>query len=162
MNKTQEKTASPESIKARRPLKVTDQDKRRFVRLEITKPMAIRRIKDAFGNYWAEGDQENHGTLLNLSAGGVLIEVEEPLNEGDVVGMRFVVPDVEPLDGVLGLVKRCELDEDVHLVGVQFVNREQLKDMLTEAEMTLLDGKFSEFQQTVREVLNNYLYREQV
>jgi hypothetical protein len=146
--------------KVRRPLKIEEENQRRFVRLEIVSPIELCRIKDIFGNYSATGERKMEGTILNLSAGGVLVDLRDPLNEGDVVAMRFTVNGAEPLDSVLGVVKRCDTDEEGHLAGIQFVDREQLADSLSAAELELLAEHFGDFEQTVRRVLENYVYQE--
>lgn len=151
---------SDADIAVRQPLKVEEENQRRYVRLEIISPATLRRIKDVFGNYSASGEREIEATVLNLSIGGVLVDLSEPLNEGDVVGMRFNVNGIEPLDSVLGIVKRCDTDQDGHLAGIQFVDRRHLSDHLTSAELELLADHFRDFEQTVRQVLGNYIYRE--
>ncbi len=148
------------NVKVRRPLKIEEENQRRFVRLEIVSPVSLRRIKDIFGNYAAEGDKDMDGTILNLSAGGVLVDLQEPLNEGDVVGIRFTICGLEPLGGVVGVVRRCDTDEEGHLAGIQFVEREQLADVLSSAEIELLADHFGDFEQTIRRVLDGYLYQE--
>ena len=47
-----------------------------------------------------------------------------------------------------------------HLAGIQFVNRDQLSDTLSESELELISDNFTEFGQSVREVLGRHLYRE--
>lgn len=147
-------------LKACRPLKIENDNQRRFVRLEIISPVTIRRIKDIFGNYAAEGDRAMEGAILNLSVGGVLVDLTEPLNEGDVVGVRFTVSGIEPLGSVLGVVKRCDTDDEGHLAGIQFVDREQLSDILTTAELELLADRFGDFEENIRAVLESYIYQE--
>jgi len=73
-------------IEVRRPFRLKREKQRRFVRLEISSPMSLKKIKDAFGNFWPAGEGYTiEGVVLNISAGGVLVEVDEPLNEGDIV-----------------------------------------------------------------------------
>ena len=67
-------------ITSRRPFPVRQENQRRYVRLEISSPMDLRRIKDIFGNFWPNDDGDMvHGSILNISAGGVLVE-----GKGDV------------------------------------------------------------------------------
>jgi len=147
-------------ISVRPPLRIDQEERRRFVRLNIASPMMLQRIKDIFGKFSADGGQQIDGQILNLSACGVLIEVDQPLNEGDVVGMHFNVEGVESMDGVLGLVKRTDLGEDYHLAGIQFLSRDQLGDILSDPELELMSERFSDFDHSVRQVLGRYLYQE--
>jgi hypothetical protein len=123
--------------------------------------MSVRRIKDIFGNFWPkEQDFCLDGRILNISAGGVLVEVDQPLNEGDIVSLKFRIQDVEDLDHVLGIVKRTDPDEDVCLAGIEFVNRDFLTDHLSESEIDILDPRLSNFKDCVNQVLAKYLYTE--
>ena len=153
---------TPEHVKARKPFRVTaDKERRRYVRLEISAPMSLRRIKDIFGNFWpTEQDFFVEGTILNISSGGVLVDVEQPLNEGDIVAMRFRLQDCEDVNDVLGLVKRSEQDQESYLSGIEFVTRDNLRDFLTTAELDLLGTSFDDFRQCVQKVLSRYLYTE--
>ncbi len=146
-------------IVVREPLKVEEENRRRFVRLQISSPMSMRKIKDIFGNYWPDGgDYTIAGSILNISACGVLVELDQPLNEGDVVAMRFALEKVEPLDGILGIVKRCDVDDEAALAGIEFVERKDLNDRLSNAEMDLLSQKLMNFKASVRDVLGRYIH----
>jgi hypothetical protein len=49
---------------ARKPFKVETQDSRRFVRIEISSPMSLSKIKDAGGNFEPDGDWHTlHGLM---------------------------------------------------------------------------------------------------
>ncbi|MBU2532121.1 MAG: PilZ domain-containing protein [Alphaproteobacteria bacterium] len=153
---------STSDIKARKPFKVSSDDQRRFVRIEISSPMGMRRVKDIFGNFWpTENRYLIEGTILNISGGGVLVEIDQPLNEGDIVSMRFRLQEVEDLDNVLGLVKRSEQDEDIYLSGIEFITMPQLQDKLSQGELDLLDGNLNDFQGSVQNALEKYLYHDQ-
>ena len=150
------------NVRALKPLKVSSENQRRFVRLTISSPIHFRKVKDIFGNFSPEGDAYPiDGSILNISAGGILAELDQPLNEGDIVAMRIIMEKVEPLDGVLGLVKRCDRDEDFHLVGIQFVRRDDLADKLSQAEMELLSKELNHFNKTVEQLLSRYLRQKQ-
>jgi hypothetical protein len=147
-------------LRVRPPLTIEKDERRSFVRLQISSPLTVSRIKDIFGKFAAEGKGEVEAEILNLSASGVLVELDQPLNEGDVVGMRFDVEGIDGMSGVLGLVKRSEIGEDFHLAGIQFVSRDQLSDTLSTAELDLISDNFTDFDQSVREVLGRHIYRE--
>ena len=159
----QDVDAGPIELVARKPFKVETQDSRRFVRIEISSPMSLRKIKDAGGNFEPDGDWHTlHGLILNISAGGVLVEVDQPLFEGDVVSMHFTLQEVESIDNILGLVKRSDQDEGTFLAGIQFITREYLEDLFSQAEMDLLPDSLTNFNEGIREVLNKYVFREKM
>ncbi len=150
-----------DTIQVKKPLKMRKENQRRFVRLTISSPINFRKIKDIFGNFSPDdGDYPIDGTILNISEGGVLAELDQPLNEGDIVAMKIILEQVEPLDGVLGLVKRCDQDDDFHLVGIQFVRREDLADKLSQSEMDLLSENLNHFSKSVQKLLGRYLQQK--
>jgi c-di-GMP-binding flagellar brake protein YcgR len=157
------KDVTPETAvyKARRPFKVSQEEKRRFIRLEISSPMSLKRIKDREGHYWAQGDwQLIQGLILNISAGGILVDLDQALEEGDVVSMNFTLQNVEGLDNILGFVKRVDIDTDGCLAGIEFVTREHLVDYFSQAEMDMLGSEYTNFDTSVRQVLSRYVYQE--
>lgn len=145
------------------PFRLQEEDQRRFVRLEISTPMSMRRVRDTQGGFWPEGDwHEVHGVILNISAGGVLVDIDQLLDEGTVVVMRFTLQDVEQIDNVLGLVKRSEEDDGSCLTGIEFIDRAYLNDLFSQAELDLLPDQLTDFSDSVRTVLNKYIRRERV
>jgi len=148
---------------ARKPFRVNRENKRRFIRLQISSPMTMKKIKDAVGNFWPEGDWHMiNGTILNISAGGVLVDIDQPLLEGDVVCMYFTLQDVECLDNVLGLVKRVDGENGFFLAGIEFITRDYLNDLFSGGELEMLPNDLNNFDNSVREVLNKYVYAERV
>ncbi len=146
-------------LKATKPFEVERENQRQFIRLEISTPMSLKKIKDIFGNFWpTEEDYSVAGEILNISAGGVLVDLDQPLNEQDIVSMKFSLQDVKSLDNVLGLVKRVEHDEDCYLTGIEFVTQQQLEDRLSTAEIKLLDNSFDDFSHRVTDVLKQHVY----
>jgi hypothetical protein len=150
-------------IKVRPPFQLTTENQRRYVRLEISSPMTLRKIKDVIGNFWAHGTSFTiDGTILNISAGGVLLEVDQPLNEGDIISMSFTLQENESLENVLGAVKRTDRDDTTFLAGVEFVGKNYLMDKFSQAELEMLSENLSDFEDTVQKMLKKYVYREQV
>jgi hypothetical protein len=158
---TTDNTAEIDMLKAREPLEIERDERRRFVRLEISTPMSLQTIKDSEGHYWPEGDWHiKNGTILNLSASGVLVDLDQTLEEGDVVAMNFTFQDVEGISNVLGLVKRADLEADGCLVGIEFISVEYLLDHFTQAEIDLLADNYTNFDNSIRQLLNRYIYRD--
>lgn len=148
-------------VVGKKPFKVKVDDNRSYVRLEISAPMTLHVLRDIFGNFCPKLDAPSiGGTILNISSGGVLVETNEMLNEGDIIAMRFELQESEILDNVLGIVKRSDSDEDGTLTGIAFVNRDQLADKLSAAELDLLSDKVTNFNDSVNKVLGRYLATE--
>jgi len=150
-------------IKVRPPFKLHTDNQRRFVRLEISSPMSLKKVKDVFGNFRQHKEEFTiSGTILNISEGGILVELDQPLNEGDIVSMRFTLQGVVTLENVLGTVKRTDQDNTCYLAGIEFVDRNYLLDKLSQAEMEMISENLSDFETTVQDVLKKYIYRERV
>jgi len=148
-------------INVQKPFRIQKEKQRQFIRLEISSPMKVRQLKDIFGTFRPQDAEDAiDGTVMNISSGGLLVELTSPLNEGDIVVMRFSLQEVETLDNVLGIVKRVDLDEEATLAGIQFIDKEFLADKLTLAELEMLDDRFTNFHQTIRTVLNKYVEQQ--
>lgn len=149
--------------KARKPFKVQEDNRRRFIRLEIAAPMTLKKIKDREAHFWPDGDWHViNGLILNISAGGVLVELDQAVNEGDLVSMQFTLQEVETIANVIGLVKRSDVDEGTVLAGIEFLTRAQLPDRLSRAEIDLLGDKCANFDERVKQVLSKYVHREKI
>lgn len=148
---------------AEKPFKINEENSRRFVRLEISAPMSLSKLKDVLGGFWPQQDGPAlKGIILNISAGGALVELEHALNEGDIVSMYFQLQEGTTLEGVLGLVKRCDPDSEVCLTGIEFVTRQRLSDLLSQAEMDMLPNDLNDFTGAIRETLGQYVSRRAV
>jgi hypothetical protein len=146
-----------------RPFKLEQDERRRYIRLEISSPMELRKIRDIGGQYWPTGDRHAiDGLILNISASGVLVEANQPVHEGDVVTMRFTLQEVEHIEHVLGLVKRVDNDDTGYLVGIEFITREDLGDIFTREQLKNLNNKLIGFDESVRRVLNKYVNQGRV
>lgn len=146
-------------LQVRRPFELGTEGTRRFVRLEISTPMSLQKIRDLSGNFWPEGEVHIvNGMVLNISAGGVLTELDQMVHEGEIVTMNFTLQGTERLDHVLGLVKRVDGQEDCIIAGIEFLTMERLADYLGDAEIELLAEQNGDFNHAVREVLEKYVY----
>ncbi len=140
------------------PFKVTQDTRRKFVRVEIASPLYLHLMKGADGGLWPNGQRHPiTGTILNISLGGVLVDLEQPVQHGDLVTLRFNLQGEVILQNVLGMVKRSEASEGKFLTGIEFVERETLSDRLSESELELLSDEINGFDDNVRKVLKKYI-----
>ena len=147
-------------VEVRKPFQMEYENKRRFIRLEITGPVDMKSVKDCLSNFTPEDEYHLQGNILNISAGGVLVDLDQPLNNADIVLMRLTLQGSLKLDNILGVVKRIEKDDEGYLAGIEFIARENLKDLLSQAELDLLSENISGFEDRVHEVLSRYLYTD--
>jgi len=152
-----------ETLKGRKPFNIREENQRRFVRLEISAPMSMQKIKDTEGGLWPEGDGcQIDGVILNISAGGLLVDLNQVVGCGDIVSMHFTIQDVEVLDNVLGLVKRADVESDGCIAGIEFVSAGYLMDNFSEAEMELITEDHRYFDDSVHEVLSRYICHQRL
>ena len=144
-----------------KPFKVQRHDKRSFVRVEISAPAVISRLKDSKGNLTSEIDESAlKGIILNLSVGGILIDLDGVLIEDDVVSMRFTLQGGVTLDNILGLVKRCDADTEGMIVGIEFLTDQRLSDLFSVAEIDLLGERFTNFNAGLNALLSKFVHYE--
>lgn len=154
--------ATADTITVQRPFKLETDKRRRFIRLEISSPMSLDRIKSSDGGFSPEGNgQTINGTILNISAGGVLLDLDQSLNEGEIVLMSFTLQEVERLENVLGLVKRIDNDTDGIIVGIEFLSSKRLADLLSQAELDLISERITSFDNGIKALLDRYISRRQ-
>lgn len=165
MSATKNKASSATTVdfEVRPPFKIMDDNRRRFIRIDIGEPVRYRAIKAADGGFWPDGDgPEGDGELLNISAGGMLVFVTEPVLENSILSMTLQLEGCEPIDNILGKVKRVEIDAGGYLVGIESITRERLADNLGRAEIDQLPTVLASFTERLRLLLNDYVYAKKL
>jgi len=148
-------------LAVKKPFAIEKDNQRRYIRLEILSPVVLEVVKDIFGNFRNRpGEDTVDGSILNISPGGLLVELSQPINEGDIVSMTFSIEDSETLENVLGVVKRLDINEDFQLAGIEFIGKDRLTDWLSKPEMENLDESYADFAAKVQSVLRRHLYLE--
>jgi hypothetical protein len=150
-------------VSVKPPFKLSQERKRRYIRLEISEPVSYSILKDNAGGLRPEGNDSVYGgSILNISAGGVLIAGQSPIEEGAVVLLKMSLQDVEVIDKIIGVVKRAEADEKEWLIGIEFISRESLHDIFSQAELEVLPQNIASFDQQIKNTLNKYVYYRKV
>jgi len=143
------------------PFKLSERNRRQFIRVEIVSPLYVQRIKSAEGEFWPDGQgQPVEGSIINISLGGVLIDIDDSFSPGDIVTLRFNLQGEVIVENVLGMVKRSDESEGNYLTGIEFIDRSKLEDILSEAELNILPLEFSGFNDNIQKILQKYLTEE--
>ena len=147
----------------RAPFKMYRSQQRRYIRLDISRPIEYTILKNRAGKIMPYEEAPTYkGDILNLSAGGVLIAGSAPVEEGSLLTLRMKLQEVEILENVIGLVKRADSDDEEWLLGIEFVSREYLQDLLSGGEIEMLPPTAAPFEEQVRNILNRYVYNKNV
>lgn len=146
-------------FKVKKPFKILSEENRRFIRIEISEPVDMMNIKDSY-ECIIEEDRvyDISGSILNISAGGVLVDIDSVLEENDLVLLKFSLQDTITLNNVLGLVKRVDHDEDGTLTGIEFLSTENLKDIIPAVNYEMVEGQVGSFEDKIQQKLSEYLY----
>jgi len=141
------------------PFRIMEDNRRRFIRIDIDEPVTFCMIKSAEGAYWPDGDgPRGDGEILNISAGGILLYTTEPIMEQSVLSMSLRIDGCDAVDNILCLVKRTEIDSGGYLVGLESVTRERLADVLDANEIARLPKDAASFTERLQTMLNQYVY----
>ena len=146
-------------INIKKPFKISHEDQRRFIRIEIASPVSLRNLQDEVTEaITRQNFYDITGTILNISPGGVLVETEVPVMEQDLVLMKFTIQGTANITNVLGLVKRVDGEDSSYLLGIEFLQPSNLRDRLSEADLSLIQSSIGSFENRIQETLSEYLY----
>ena len=147
-------------VLVKKPFKLKKENQRRFVRIEISAPVSIKNLRDDINNITDDAVYTIEGTIFNISANGVLVEMQETVEVEDFLLMKFIIQDVETIDSVLGLVKRVDVENNNNLVGIEFLSPNILQDRFSQPEIELLEENIKNFNDKIHETLKKYLYNK--
>ncbi len=133
--------------------------RRRYVRLDIASPVELKLIVPASAESQEPGFIPFTGEILNVSAGGLLVESREAIPEGDYVVIELELNGTDKLSGVVGKIKRCDSEsESAHLIGVEFCTEEDIRRNCPEEYQKLLGECCTSFSEKVRALISKYVF----
>jgi len=157
------KTNAVKKTVVKKPFKVYQHKRRKYVRLEVNSPLKYKAIIPSNMDFTLEDKQTCVGTVLNISGGGVLMETEFKINEDDFLVMEFSLVDADTLSGIVGKVKRVDQDESGKLlVGVEFLMPEQLQAELPPDIINKIGVEIFSFDEQLRKMLLKYVFSQKV
>ncbi len=157
------KTKSSKKNVVKKPFKVYQHKRRKYVRLEVNSPLKFKVFLPPGEDFNLEDNQTCTGIVLNISGGGVLMETDYTVREDDFLVMEFSLADADTLSGIIGKVKRVDNDEDgVKLVGVEFMTPEQLKAELPSEIIDRIGIEIFSFDDQLRKMLLKYVFSQKV
>lgn len=136
--------------------------RRKFVRLDISGEMTFRELAGGTGTEVLLG-MEMTGTLLNISAGGVLFESPLPLKNRSLVVVSFSLKGRRSLKNILAAVKRIDGSrEKGYLVGAEFLTRANLGEYGLERISKFLPPGTGTFDENLQKLVIQFIYAQQI
>jgi c-di-GMP-binding flagellar brake protein YcgR len=136
--------------------------RRKFFRLDISGKLTFRILNN-------DGEQEKglgpecFGTLLNISAGGLLFESTNRLEAGSLLLLSFSLKSKHSLKNILAVVKRCEGSKSKgYLVGAEFITRTNYKEHGLEKLDEFLPAGCGTFDENLQKLVLRFIYDQQI
>ena len=142
---------------AKIPFPVKTSHGRKYVRIELSSPVAVRFLSCNQGELRVT-DEEISGEILNLSQGGLLLLTDSPVQEQSFALMTLNLNKLAFLDGVLAKIKRVEASgEGDYLVGMEFTSRAELEKLSSPEQVENLPVKVESFDRKMRETISRFM-----
>ncbi len=141
---------------------VSRMQRRRFVRLDISGNIHFRVLECAKSPDGALSPRVP-GSLLNISAGGILFETRFAPRENDILVVSLALKGDEKLENILSVAKRVEkLDDNLHLVGAEFITEDNMADYGLEQLRSLLPAGTGTFDENLQKLVLQFIYKQQI
>lgn len=136
--------------------------RRKFIRLDISGKIAFRALDDP-SDKGAGFGPELSGTLLNISAGGLLFECSRQLKPNSLILLNFTLKGRHALKDVLAVVKRCEASGGKkYLIGAEFMTRAHYKNHGLEKLDEFLPPGCGTFDENLQKLVLRFIYDQQM
>jgi c-di-GMP-binding flagellar brake protein YcgR len=135
--------------------------RRKFIRIDIAGNLGLR-IFDNLAGKRAGFGPEITGTLLNISAGGLLFECSHKLNSDDLILLNFSLKSKHSLKDILAVVKRSEGSKSKgYLIGAEFMTRSHYKELGLEKLDDFLPPGCGTFDENLQKLVLRFIYDQQ-
>ena len=148
----------------REPERLRRVQRRQFVRIELRCKVALAVIgqKGRVNDSIAQPSWEKT-TTVNISGGGMLIEVPASLATGDLLLVKAdFFPEIGMPIAVAAIVRRVERADKGNRAGIELLRADQLPPHFESPGRQMLPESVTFFDQIAQNKLVNYVFREQV
>jgi c-di-GMP-binding flagellar brake protein YcgR len=136
--------------------------RRKFIRLDISGKMNFKVLDDTSASGAGLGP-ENSGTLLNISAGGLLFECPNSIKDSFLILLSFSLKSKHALKDILAIVKRCEGSRNEgYLVGAEFITRNNYQSYGLEKLDQFLPPGCGTFDENLQKLVLRFIYDQQI
>jgi c-di-GMP-binding flagellar brake protein YcgR len=150
------------AIEIEKAIEATRVQRRKFIRIDIAGRLAFRTLDDNSSGSVGLGS-ESSGTLLNISAGGLLFECTYQLTENSMILLSFSLKSKHTLKNILAIIKRCEgTQEEGYLIGAEFITRNNYKEHGLEKLEQFLPPGCGTFDENLQKLVLRFIYDQQI
>ncbi len=136
--------------------------RRKFIRINISGKMNLRTLDNDSVKEKGLGP-DIPGTLLNISAGGLLFECGTKLTENSLVLLSFSLKSQHSLKNILAIIKRCEGSKNKgYLIGAEFITRDNFKEHGMEKLDQFLPPGCGTFDENLQKLVLRFIYDQQI
>lgn len=150
------------SIEVKKTGETRREQRRKYVRLDISENINFRILESPESK---DGgiSPEFYGSLLNISAGGLLFETDKKVQPGSIIIVNFKLKDHYSLENILAVVKRTEHDRDeLILVGSEFITHSNKTLYGLEKLDQYLPHGVGTFDENLQRLIVQFIYNQQV
>ncbi len=138
--------------------------RRQFVRIELYGKIAYANLTD---DKWTtnSGGQIvwREATAINVSGGGILINVTDNLSAQDVLLMKIsLFKKIGLPDTIAGICRRTFRYSKKLFAGIEFIQSQQLRHHFSKQEMKTLPQSVRDLNQSAQHKLAAYVFQEQI
>lgn len=146
------------------PTSVRRVQRRQFVRIDFVTKVRYCPVREIDGD---EFDLEKiawkETASINLSGGGLCMEIAEGIDLGDALLMQVdVLKRLELPEMIVGVVRRLEYNHGATRGGIEFLLRSTLTKHLGMPEIRRLPREVQDFDDRAQNELINFVFREQI
>jgi c-di-GMP-binding flagellar brake protein YcgR len=138
--------------------------RRQFVRIEVDEKLQYSRIIPTLEfQYYEDRAVWHDSRTRDISGGGALIELVEPIRVGELLLLRMALfPDLALPELVVALCRRIVGRGRKALAGVEFITDKRLFKYFKVDELRRLPETVREFDTHAQDRLVNYVFRKQI
>jgi c-di-GMP-binding flagellar brake protein YcgR len=150
------------AVEIEKAAEATRVQRRKFIRIDISGKLTFRTFDDNSENGAGLGP-ETTGTLLNISAGGLLFECANSPQENSMILLSFSLKSKHALKNILAIIKRSEgSKEQGYLIGAEFITRNNYKEHgLGKLDQFLPPG-YGTFDENLQKLVLRFIYDQQI
>lgn len=124
--------------------------------VEFSGAVLFRAIKTPEGEFFAEGqDIVCEGKALSITADGAVVDTADLMPEGTIVAVDLELSSSSLAQNILAKIQRVDQVDGAMILGLTFLNFNDLKDQLGVAELELLDKRFVDIKRSVGNAISS-------